>query len=140
MSAAQGKIGGGIVDGYMIKLFKKELGVGNRGKHATIKTMCDPIKSDTKTTKSVTDDIMELTKNNKGPSLFADFTDNDQTRVDISAGGKKNKSWRYSKYLNLKLLDIVMSLSDQQRHELVRAWYFYAASQSELSAVYAKVM
>ena len=73
----------------------------------------------------------------KTNSLMNDFVDDDQTLADIA---RKSKSWRYSKYINLKLIEILTGLNPEQRTELVRAWYFYAASQSELSAVYAKVM
>ena len=134
LSAAQGKIGGGVVDGYLKKLFNKEVGVGNLSKHAAIKTKSDPNHNDRV---KFTKEIFDLTKQLKTNSLMNDFVDDDQTLADIA---RKSKSWRYSKYINLKLIEILTGLNPEQSTELVRAWYFYAASQSELSAVYAKVM
>ena len=134
LSAAQGKIGGGVVDGYLKQLFQKELGVGNMSKHATLKQRSEPTHNDRV---KVTQDIFDLAKKYKSTTLMKDFVDDDQTLSDIA---RKSKSWRYSKYINLKLIEILSGLSDTKKTELVRAWYFYAASQSELSAVYAKVM
>lgn len=136
LSAAQGRIGGGIVDGYIQKLFKgKNLGV--KTGNVSIKNKTNPNNSNSTQRIEVSQTIFDTAKNSKSNGLFKDFKDDPQTLADIS---RKSHSWRYSKYINLKLIEILNSLSTEQKNELVRAWYFYAASQSELSAVYAKVM
>ena len=137
LSAAQGKIGGGVVDGYLKKLYSKEVGVGTVAKHKTIKDNSNPNHTNKKTRLDFTNEIFNLTKKHKPATLMTGFEDDDQTLSNIA---RESKSWRYSKYINLKLVDIIQNLNDDQKTELVRAWYFYAASQSELSAVYAKVM
>ena len=102
---------------------------------------------------SVTEGIYEDCKylKTKFSNLFEDFDSSDKAKsqliTNISRGvpnpGEKAEdkpnSWRYSKYINLKLARIIESLSDADRNKLVQAWYYYAASQSDLSAVYAKV-
>lgn len=137
LSAAQGKIGGGVIDGYLKQLFNKELGVGNMSKHAALKNKTNPNNSSKNVRIGVSQEIFNLSKTYKSSDLLNDFEDDPQTLADIS---RESHSWRYSKYINLKLIEILQTLNKTQQDELVRAWYFYAASQSELSAVYAKVM
>ena len=148
LSAAQGKIGGGIVDGYIEKLFPgKSLGV--KSGNASIKTKTHPTRASASIRTDVTDDIFNLCKElkPKHPNFLNDFVDDPQTKVNISTGvpdpndnkSEKGHSWRYSKYINLKLAKIIDGLTPAQRDQLVRSWYYYAASQSDLSAVYAKV-
>ena len=136
LSAAQGRIGGGIVDGYIQKMFRGKT-IGVKTGNVSIKQKTKPDNPNKKQRTDVTQDIFDLAKQFKTTKLFNDFVDDDQTLSDIA---KQKHSWRYSKYINLSLIKILDSLDDNQKNELVRAWYFYAASQSELSAVYAKVM
>jgi|14_taG_2_1085336.scaffolds.fasta_scaffold10885_5 hypothetical protein len=136
LSAAQGRIGGGIVDGYIQKLFKGK-SIGVKSGNVLIKNKTNPNNSNSRQRISISKDIFDLTKKVKSNVLFKDFADDDQTLADI---GRESHSWRYSKYINLKLIEVFNTLNPEQKTKLVRAWYFYAASQSELSAVYAKVM
>lgn len=133
VSAAQGKVGGGVVDGII-----KRLGYGTiniKSGHELIKQKTSPRNAKAK---EVTEDIYNLAKDNS--SVLKGFDGStkakNQTITDIA---HKDHSWRYSKYINLKLLEVINGLNSQQKNEFVRALYFYAASQSELSAVYAKV-
>jgi hypothetical protein len=146
LSAAQGKIGGGIVDGYVEKLFPgKSLGV--KSGNTTLKTKTHPTGASVSDRKNVTDEIFDMCKSLKSPGFLNDFVDDPQTKVNISLGtpdpqaskAESGHSWRYSKYIGLKLAKIINGLNSEQKDKLVRAWYYYAASQSDLSAVYAKV-
>jgi len=151
LSAAQGKIGGGIVDGYIEKLFPgKSLGVRTGNNSIKVKTN---IKASAQQRQSVTEGIYEDCKylKPKFSNFLEDFDTSDKAKSQLmtnialgvpNPGEKaedKPNSWRYSKYINLKLARIIESLSDEDRDKLVQAWYYYAASQSDLSAVYAKV-
>ena len=133
VSAAQGKVGGGVVDGII-----KRLGYGNlsiKTGHETIKQKTNPKYAKAK---DITNEIYNIAKDNASDltGFSAATKAKNQTITDIA---HKDHSWRYSKYINLKLIEIIKGLNQNQQTEFVRALYFYAASQSELSAVYAKV-
>ena len=127
LSAAQGKIGGGVVDGILRRLKFGDLGI--KTNHQGVKNLTHP---DSRNGKDVTKDIFNGSKNYNLPG----FKDNKQTLTDIAY---KSHSWRYSNYINLKLLDIITGLNKDDQDKLIQAFYFYAASQSGLSAIYAKI-
>ena len=61
--------------------------------------------------------------------------DDAQAMIEIA---QRNQSWRYSKLLSLRLLDCISTSGKSD--EIMRALYLYAASQSETSSVYIKLM
>ncbi len=62
-------------------------------------------------------------------------------QVDETSEMVKQKSdkYRYSKYLVMKLLNIMSNASDQVRNEVVQDFYLYASSQAKYSAPYIKL-
>lgn len=133
VSAAQGKVGGGVVDSIIKRLGYGTLGI--KTGHESIKQKTNPKYAQAK---DITEDIYEIAKDNASDLKGFNATSKARNTM-ITEIAHKDHSWRYSKYINLKLIEIIKGLNTQQQTEFVRALYFYAASQSELSAVYAKV-
>jgi hypothetical protein len=52
---------------------------------------------------------------------------------------KKSNKYRYSKYLVMKLFQIINSISGEIRDNVVQDFYLYASSQATYSAPYYKL-
>jgi hypothetical protein len=126
-SAAQGKVGGGVVDSILNNLGHSTLDL--KTGHDELKRKTSPDYFDAaKISKEIFDFCVRFN--------ITGFNNQPQFLDKI---GMQSHSWRYSKYINLKLLDIIEGMTSEQKTEFVQSLYFYAASQSKLSAVYAKV-
>lgn len=130
LSAAQGKVGGGVVDSILSSLGHSTLGL--KTQHERLKTATNP---NNKThSLGMTKKIFEYCKTFNVTGFQAARKDAMMDKIS-----HQNHSWRYSKYINFKLLSIIESMSPTEKTEFVQALYFYAASQSKKSCVYAKV-
>ncbi len=128
VSAAQGKVGGGILDGILDKLGHTMIGVKNQ--HQRLKNATNP--NSRQHAQGMSKTIYDKAKVHK----LSGFKDDVNLISEIA---NESHSWRYSNYINYKLLDLVKSMSEEQKHKFVQAVYFYAASQSDLSSIHAKI-
>ena len=128
VSAAQGKVGGGILDGILNKLGHTMIGVKNQ--HQRLKNATNP--NSRQHAQGMSKTIYDKAKVHK----LSGFKDDVNLISEIA---NESHSWRYSNYINYKLLDLVKSMSEEQKHKFVQAVYFYAASQSDLSSIHAKI-
>jgi hypothetical protein len=128
VSAAQGKVGGGVVDSILQNLGHESLGM--KMKHDSIKRATDP------TNKTHAAPMSKKIYDLCAKYRIDGFKSDTQHLTEI---GNSGHSWRYSKYINLKLLEIMDKMSSSEKDEFIQALYFYAGSQSKVSCIYAKV-
>ncbi len=129
-SAAGGRAGGGSVTTILDSLGVSYVGLTSGYENTTFHQHCDPKNKTHK--KRITEDILELLKKYNASGLPKDDS---QTIGEIA---NRNQSWRYSKLLSLRLLDCISTSG--KGDEIMRALYLYAASQSDKSSVYVKLM
>lgn len=129
-SAAGGRAGGGSVITVLNSLGVSYAGLTSGYDNTTFHQHCDPKNQSHK--QQISEDILKLLKKYNASGL---------PKTDAQTLGEiyqRNQSWRYSKLLSLRLLDCI-STSDRG-DEIMRALYLYAASQSDKSSVYVKLM
>jgi len=129
-SAAGGRSGGGSVITILNSLGVSYNGLTSGWENTSFHQACDP-KNKTKRL-DITKEILSLLKKYNAVGLPKDDT---QTMGEIA---NRNQSWRYSKLMSLRLLDCISTSG--KGDEIMRALYLYAASQSDKSSVYVKLM
>lgn len=129
-SAAGGRSGGGSVITILNSLGVSYNGLTSGWENTSFHQACDP-KNKTKKL-DITKEILLLLKKYNAVGLPKDDA---QTMGEIA---NRNQSWRYSKLMSLRLLDCIKTSG--KGDEIMRALYLYAASQSDKSSVYVKLM
>ena len=129
-SAAGGRSGGGSVITILNSLDVNYNGLTTGWDNKPFHQTCDP-KNKTHR-HGITEEILKLLKKYKATGLPKDDA---QAMIEIA---QRNQSWRYAKLMSLRLLDCVSTSGKSD--DIMRALYLYAASQSDKSSVYIKLM
>lgn len=129
-SAAGGRSGGGSVITILNSLNVSYNGLTSGWDNKPFHARCHP--DNTSQRHAITEEILKLLKKYKATGLPKDDA---QAMIEIA---QRNQSWRYSKLMSLRLLDCVSTSGKSD--EIMRALYLYAASQSDKSSVYIKLM
>jgi hypothetical protein len=129
-SAAGGRSGGGSVITILNSLDVSYNGLTTGWDNKPFHQTCDP-KNKTHR-HGITEEILKLLKKYKATGLPKDDA---QAMIEIA---QRNQSWRYAKLMSLRLLDCVATSGKSD--DIMRALYLYAASQSDKSSVYIKLM
>ena len=83
---------------------------------------------------AITDEIIKLL-DKYCTSPEAEYPGAGQAKLEI---GNKTQSYRFSKLMGLRLLDCF--LTSGKKHEIMKALYSYAGSQTDKSSVHVKLM
>jgi len=82
---------------------------------------------------AITDEIIKLLNKYAGP--IGEYTDPVQARTEVA---NRTQSYRYSKLMGLRLLDCLHTSG--KGDEIMKAFYYYAGSQTDKSSVHVKLM
>lgn len=129
-SAAGGRSGGGSVITILKSLGVNYSGLTTGWDNKPFHQKCDPKNKSARL--GITEEILTLLKKYKADGLPKDDA---QAKIEIA---QRNQSWRYSKLLGLRLLDCIETSG--KANDIMKALYLYAASQSDKSSVYVKLM
>ena len=133
-SAAGGKIGGGNVDFYLRDVFGKRLWTSGEGEaRQKVDTLSGRFVEEYWTLyKRFVIDPVSLRK--------VDHKDIPKTKEEFtSAFDESTYSFKFSKYLCLKMLEIMYDGTDKQREKFINLLYFYAASNTDQSSYFIKI-
>lgn len=130
-SAAQGRCGGGSIVEILNSLGVSYDGITSGWDNTTFWADCNP-KNKSKR-KGITDEIIKLL--DKYATTTGDYDDPIQARTEIA---NRTQSYRYSKLMGLRLLDCLHTSG--KADEIIKAFYFYAGSQTDKSSVHVKLM
>ena len=133
-SAAGGKIGGGNVDFYLRDVFGKRLWTSGEGEaRQKVDTLSGGFVEEywKLYQRFVLEPISTRTATHK---------DNPKTKEEFtSAFDESTYSFKFSKYLGLKMLEIMYDGTDKQREKFINLLYFYAASNTDQSSYFIKI-
>jgi len=148
LMAGGGKIGGGNIDYYLKEIYKQNIyGTGGeKGMKSVVQNYTEDLKSDFwklyhlcvigGTPEGVSPIITEsqwekqsktATNNPKKEKEFYKLLD------------AKDSNWRYSKYMCLKTLEILLSGSVEERNDFITQIWLYAASDTIQSSFFIKI-
>ena len=125
-SAKHGKIGGGVMN-YQLEAVYGE-GNGMWREYASASTVSAAARSGALDAK-----IYQLAEKN------AQYVCDDGEVIDLATISGMRPQWKFSKYLGLTLVDILMSGNKKQRDEVATKIFLYATSSSDDSAPFIKV-
>ena len=133
-SAAGGKIGGGNVDFYLRDVFGKGLWTTGEGEARHKANIVDT---------AFTEEYWALYQRFVLEPLTTrrvDHPNNPKTKEEFtSAFEESDYSFKFSKYLCLKMLEIMYSGTAKQREKFINLLYFYAASNTDQSSYFIKI-
>lgn len=128
-TAAGGKIGGGNVNFYLKKHTGKELFRDSE------KEVVNFTKS-----KQFFNEFYDLYKKHFNEAGISGKTVTfDEFVAYASAQAKTSPGYLFSKYMNMKFIDIFLSVSKSKRNEIVADFFRYAASNTDQSSYFIKV-
>lgn len=130
-SAAQGRCGGGSIIEILKSLGVSYQGITTGWENSSFWAACNPKNKSKKD--AITDEIIDLL--NKYATTTGDYNDPVQARAEVA---NRTQSYRYSKLMGLRLLDCIMTSG--KADEIMKAFYFYAGSQTDKSSVHVKLM
>ena len=124
-SAKHGKIGGGVLDNVL----KSALGESNG---LFVKTGFNKTSAIAAAADTLDNKIFKLANANK--NIFED-----SEVITLDAISKKDKKWKFAKYLGLVFADIMRTTNTTDANKVATKLYLYATSESDKSAPYIKV-
>ena len=127
--AKHGKLGGGVMDAILQKVYGKSKGLFKTTGYNKTKDIAAASKVASSKLK-MAEEISRIAKEHEiGP---------DYDTVTVDQIKKQTPKWVFSKYMGMTLVDIVYS-DTNKRDDLMTAVYLYASSQSDNSAPYMKI-
>ena len=127
--AKHGKLGGGVMDAILQKVYGKSKGLFKTAGYNKTKDIAAASKVASSKLK-MAEEISRIAKEHKiGP---------DYDTVSVAQINDQTPKWVFSKYMGMTLVDIVYS-DTNKRDDLMTAVYLYASSQSDNSAPYMKI-
>ena len=127
--AKHGKLGGGVMDAILKKVYGKTKGLFKATGYDKTKDIAAASKVASSKLK-MAEEISRIAKEHKiGP---------DYDTVSVAQINSQTPKWVFSKYMGMTLVDIVYS-DTNKRDDLMTAVYLYASSQSDNSAPYMKI-
>jgi len=147
LMAGGGKIGGGNIDYYFKEVYNQNIYEdGEKEKKGVVQSYTDVLKKDFwklyhlcvigGTPKGVSP---EITKNRweKQSKTSANNPTGEQEFYKLLDA--KDGNWRYSKYMCLKTLEILLSGSEAKRNKFITEIWLYAASNTNQSSFFIKI-
>ena len=136
-SAAGGKIGGGNVDFYLRDVFGKGLWVSGEQEARHKSTSVDT---------TFTEEFWTLYQRfvlgipNDTHKQSKSHTNNPKTKEEFTTKlNESSISFKFSKYLCLKMLEVMYNGNEAQRKKLINLFYYYAASNTDQSSYFIKI-
>ena len=136
-SAAGGKIGGGNIDFYLRDVFGKGLWVSGEQEARHKSTSVDT---------TFTEECWTLYQRfvlgipNDTHKQEKSHTNNPKTKEEFTTKFNESSiSFKFSKYLCLKMLEVMYSGNAEQRKKLINLFYYYAASNTDQSSYFIKI-
>ena len=127
--AKHGKLGGGVMDAILQKVYGKSKGLFKTTGYNKTKDIAAASKVASSKLK-MAEEISRIAKEHKiGP---------DYDTVSVAQINSQTPKWVFSKFMGMTLVDIVYS-DTNKRDNLMTAVYLYASSQSDNSAPYMKI-
>ena len=127
--AKHGKLGGGVMDAILQKVYGKSKGLFKTTGYNKTKDIAAASKVASSKLK-MAEEISRIAKEHEiGP---------DYDTVTVDQIKKQTPKWVFSKYMGMTLVDIVYS-DTNKRDDLMTAVYLYASSQTDNSAPYMKI-
>jgi len=127
--AKHGKLGGGVMDAILKKVYGKTKGLFKATGYDKTKDIAAASKVPS-SKREMAEEISRIAKKHKiGP---------DYDTVSADQIYKEKDKWVFSKFMGMTLVDIVYS-DTNKRNDLMTAVYLYASSQSDNSAPYMKI-
>ncbi len=127
--AKHGKLGGGVMDAILQKVYGKSKGLFK----ATGYNKTKDIAAASKVASSKLKMAEEISRIAKEHEIGPDYDD-----VTVAQINSQTPKWVFSKFMGMTLVDIVYS-DTNKRDDLMTAVYLYASSQSDNSAPYMKI-
>ena len=128
-TAAGGKIGGGNVNFYLKKYTGK--GVFNESESEVLRYLNTP---------AYWKEFYELYKKHfNEASIPGKPVSFDEFQAYANAKQKDSKGYLFSKFINMKFIDIFLSVSASKRNEIAESFFKYAASNTDQSSYFIKV-
>jgi hypothetical protein len=128
-TAAGGKIGGGNVNFYLKKHTGKELFSDSEKE----------VVAFTKSKNFFTEFYALYKKHFKEAGISGNPVSLDEFIAYASAQAKTSPGYLFSKYMNMKFIDIFLSVTKSKRDEIVADFFRYAASNTDQSSYFIKV-
>ena len=127
--AKHGKLGGGVMDAILKKVYGKTKGLFKATGYDSTKAIAAASKVPS-TKLKMAEEISRIAKEHKiGP---------DYDTVSVVQINNQTPKWVFSKFMGMTLVDVVYS-NTNKRNDLMTAVYLYASSQSDNSAPYMKI-
>jgi len=127
--AKHGKLGGGVMDAILKKVYGKTKGLFKATGYDSTKDIASASKVPSSKLE-MAEEISRIAKKHKiGP---------DYDTVSVDQISKQTPKWVFSKFMGMTLVDVVYS-NTNERNDLMTAVYLYASSQSDNSAPYMKI-
>ena len=133
-SAAGGKIGGGNVDFYLRDVFGKGLWITGEAEARHKATNVDAAFTEEFWKYYERFVLGSKDKQNKT------HTNNPTTKEEFTTKFNESSiSFKFSKYLCLKMLEVMYDGTPQERRKLINLFYYYAASNTDQSSYFIKI-
>ena len=127
--AKHGKLGGGVMDAILKKVYGKTKGLFKATGYDSTKAIAAASKVPSSKLE-MAEEISRIAKEHKiGP---------DYDTVSVDQISRQTPKWVFSKFMGMTLVDVVYS-NTNKRNDLMTAVYLYASSQSDNSAPYMKI-
>ena len=127
--AKHGKLGGGVMDAILKKVYGKTKGLFKATGYDSTKDIAAASKVPSSKLE-MAEEISRIAKEHKiGP---------DYDTVSVDQNSRQTPKWVFSKFMGMTLVDVVYS-DTNKRNALMTAVYLYASSQSDNSAPYMKI-
>ena len=127
--AKHGKLGGGVMDAILKKVYGKTKGLFKATGYDSTKAIAAASKVPSSKLE-MAEEISRIAKEHKiGP---------DYDTVSVAQINNQTPKWVFSKFMGMTLVDVVYS-NTNERNDLMTAVYLYASSQSDNSAPYMKI-
>jgi hypothetical protein len=148
LMAGGGKIGGGNIDYYFKEVYKQNIyeSGGEKGMKGVVQNYTPNIRSDFwklyhlcvfgETPPNVSPRISQGQWITQSKTSANNPTDEQEFYKLLDA---KDGNWRYSKYMCLKTLEILLSGSEAKRNEFITEIWLYAASNTNQSSFFIKI-
>ena len=127
--AKHGKLGGGVMDAILQKVYGKSKGLFKATGYNKTKDIAAASKVASSKLKMAEEISRIANEHEIGP---------DYDTVTVAQINSQTPKWVFSKYMGMTLVDIVYS-DTNKRDDLMTAVYLYASSQSDNSAPYMKI-
>ena len=148
LMAGGGKIGGGNIDYYFEQIYKQNIYPtgGEKAMKGVVQSYTDDLKKDFwklyhlcvfgETPPKVSPIISQGQWITQSKTSANNPTDEQEFYKLLDA---KDGNWRYSKYMCLKTLEILLSGSEAKRNEFITQIWLYAASNTNQSSFFIKI-